>query len=151
MQVILLEDVQKLGKAGDIVETSEGYARNFLFPHGKAALATKQVKTTKDAQDAAARKKAEEELARQQEIASRLENTELTMKEKVKEGDGLYGSVSAKEVAKLISQQAGVPISPKGVAGEFPIKRIGSYPVTVQLGQGVEFQMSVVILQDEET
>lgn len=150
MQVLLLEDVNDLGRAGDIVETSEGHARNFLFPQEKAALATKQVKSAKEAKDTAAKKKAEQELVHQQEIASRLENTELTIQEKVKEGDELYGSVTAKEVAKLLSNQAGILITPKNIAGDFPMKRLGSYPITVQLGLGVEFQMSVVVLVYEE-
>lgn len=148
MQVLLLEDVKGLGRAGDIVETSEGYARNFLFPQAKAALATKQVKSAKESKDAAVKKKAEEELTRQQEIAGTLENTELTIQEKVQEGDGLYGSVTAKEVAKLLSDQAGIFIAPKNISGEFPIKRLGSYPITVQLTQGVEFQMTVGVVSD---
>lgn len=150
MQVLLLEDIATLGRAGDIVETSEGYARNFLFPQGKAALATKQVKSVKESKDAAARKKAEEELLAQQALASKMENTELTIQEKVKEGDGLYGSVTAKEVAKLLSDQAGIPIAPKNIVGNFPIKTLGTHPITVQLHLGVEFQMSVVVLAYEE-
>lgn len=150
MQVLLLEDIQSLGKVGDIVAVSEGYARNFLFPEGKAALATKQVLATKETKDASKRKKAEEELVAQQAIASTLENTELVMREKVKEGDGLYGSVSAKEVASVISKQAGTNIPPRHITGDFPIKSLGSYPVTVQLAQGVEFQMIIVVMSYEE-
>lgn len=150
MQVLLLEDIAKLGRTGDIVETSEGYARNFLFPQGKAALATKQVKTIKESKDAAARKKAEEELAAEQALASKMENTELTMTEKVKEGHALYGSVTAKEVAKLLSNQTGIAIAPKNITGTFPIKNLGTHPITVQLRLGVEFQMSVVVLAYEE-
>lgn len=145
MQVLLLEDVKNLGQAGDIAETSEGYARNFLFPQGKAALATKQVKTTKEAKDAAAKKMVEEELALQQEIASKLENTELIVTGKPKEGDVLYGSLTIKEVAALLSSQSGINITPRNITGAFPFKRLGSYLITVQLAQGVEFQMSVVV------
>lgn len=151
MQVLLLEDVISLGRVGDIVETSEGYARNFLFSQGKAALATTQVKTVKNAKDAAAKKKSEDELLAQQEIANRLEGTEITVAEKVKEGDGLYGSVTIKEVAELVSAQSGVPIATRNIKGSFPLKRLGSYPITVQLAQGVEFQMSLVVIAYEET
>ncbi len=150
MQVLLLEDVATLGRVGDIVETSEGYARNFLFPQGKAALATKQVKTAKEVKDTATRKQAEEELLAQQTLANKMEDTEITIREKVKEGDGLYGSVTAKEVAKLLSDQAGIPIAPKNISGKFPIKTLGTHPITVQLHLGVEFQMSVVVLAYEE-
>lgn len=151
MQVLLLEDLANLGHAGDIVETSEGYARNFLFPEGKAALATQRVKITKKAQDAAAQKKAKDELTAQQAIASKLENTELVVTQKVKQNDELYGSVTIKEIASLISKQTGTTVSPKNITGKFPLKRLGSYPITVELGQGVEFQMSVVVLSYEET
>ncbi len=151
MQVLLLEDIQNLGRAGDIVETSEGYARNFLFPQGKAALATQRVKTTKKVKDAVAQKRAKEELTAQQAIASKLENTELVVTQKVKQNDELYGSVTIKEIANLISKQTGTTISPKNITGKFPFKRLGSYPIIVELGQGVEFQMSVVVLSYEET
>ncbi len=150
MLVLLLEDVQNLGRAGDIVETSEGYARNFLFPQGKAALATKQVTSNKEAKNAAAKKKAEKELATSQAIAQKLENTELIVKAKIKEGDGLYGSVTVKEIAARLSEQSGIAITPKRITGEFPIKRLGSYPITVELGCGVECQMSVIITPDEQ-
>lgn len=150
MQVLLLEDVKNLGRAGDIVETSEGYARNFLFPQGKAALATGHVRTQKAAKDATTKKKAEEELAAQQMIASKLENTELTFLKKVRENGTLYGSVTVKEVVNILSKQTGILVAPKNITGNFPIKHLGTYPITVQLGQGVEFQMIVVVLKYEE-
>ena len=59
--------------------------------------------------------------------------------------------MTIKEVANLISKQTGTAISPKNITGKFPLKRLGSYPITVELGQGVEFQMSVVVLSYEET
>jgi large subunit ribosomal protein L9 len=148
MLVLLLEDIKNLGKTGDIVDTSEGYARNFLFPQSKAALATKQVKSNKESKDAAARKKAQDELEAQQAIASRLEHTEVTITQRVKEGDELYGSVTAKDVSSLLQQEAHVKVAPRSIRGTFPFKRTGTYPVTIQLEQGVEFQMNVVIVQD---
>ena len=149
MQVLLLEDIQKIGRVGDIIEVSEGYARNFLFPQGKAALATQQVKKIKETKDSATKKRIEEELASQQELASKLENTELVVTGKLKAGDVLYGSVKAKEVADLLSSQSGVRITHQHITGAFPLKRLGLYPITVQLGQGVEFQMSVSVVPYE--
>lgn len=150
IQVFLLEDVPNVGRAGDIVNVSEGYARNALFPQGRAALATKQTQSQKNAKDAAAKKKAEEELSAMQAVAAKLENTELNIARKVKDTDELYGSVTQSEAAKLLSQQSETTIAPRAVTGDFPIKRLGSYPLTVRLLQDVEFQMFLVVVSDEE-
>ena len=150
IQVFLIEDIPNLGRAGDIVNVSEGYARNALFPQGRAALATKQTQSQKNAKDAAAKKKAEEELSAMQAIAAKLENTELSISKKIKEGDELYGSVTQSEAAKILSEQSGKTVAPRAVTGDFPIKSLGSYPVTVRLLQDVEFQMFLVVVSDEE-
>ena len=150
IQVFLLEDVPSLGRAGDIVSVSEGYARNALFPQGRAALATKQAQSQKNAKDAAVKKKAEKELLAMQAIAAKMENTELRIARKAKDTDELYGSVTQSEAAKLLSEQSEITVAPRAVTGEFPIKRLGSYFITVRLLQDVEFQMVLAVVSDEE-
>lgn len=145
VDVLLLEDIDTLGRAGDIVNVAEAYARNALFPSGKAALATKQVQSAKSAKDAAAKKRAEEELLAIQTIADRMENTELAIPMNVKEAQEIFGSVGPKDVAKLLKEESDISVTPSSIKGEFPIKSIGTYDVTVQLGQGVEFHMKVTI------
>ncbi len=149
VQVLLLEDNDTLGRAGDIVSVSDGYARNFLFPNGKAALATKQVQQKKSAKDTAIQKRAEEELKGYQDIAERLENTEMTIPAKVRDGNEIFGSILAKTIVERLHADSNVSVSLKNVQGSFPLKKLGAHEITVQLGQGVEFHMSVVIVPDE--
>lgn len=148
LQVLLLEDIDTLGRAGDIISVSEGYARNFLFPNGKAALATKQVQQTRAAKDAAIKKRAEEELKKSQEIADRLENTEITISAKVRGGENLFGSILAKTIAERLLKDSNLSVPLKNIRGSFPIKKIGTYDVTIVLSEGVEFHIAVVVVAD---
>ncbi|HSX24842.1 MAG TPA: 50S ribosomal protein L9 [Candidatus Andersenbacteria bacterium] len=150
LSVLLLEDIAQLGRAGDIVEVAEAYARNALFPQGKAALATAQVKTAKEMQDAAKRKKAEEELLQTQAVAERIDNTELSIAVTVNEENEPYGSITSKTIADLLKEQAQVEVTPKKITGSFPIKSLGSFPISVQLAQGVEFHMNIIVTKKDE-
>ena len=150
LSVLLLEDIAQLGRAGDIVELAEAYARNALFPQGKAALATQQVKTAKDTKEAAKRKKAEEELLATQAIAERMENTELSIAVSVNEDNEPYGSITSKTIADLLKEQSDIEIAPKKILGSFPMKVLGSFPISVQLPQGVEFHMNIVVTKKDE-
>lgn len=150
VQVLLLEHIDTLGKAGDIVSVPDGYARNFLFPNGKAALATKQIQNTRAAKDAAAKNRAEEELQGYQETADRLENTEITIMAKVRDGDDIFGSIPAKTIVERLHAESNLSVPLKNVKGPFPLKKLGTYDVTVQLGQGVEFHMNVAVVPNAE-
>ncbi len=150
VQVLLLENVDKLGRAGDIVSVPDGYARNFLFPNGRAALATKQVQHTKSAKDAAVKKRAEDEFKGYQEIADRLENSEITITSKVRDGDDIFGSIPAKTIVERLHKESNLSVPLKNVQGDFPLKKLGTYSVTVQLGQGVEFHVNVLVVPDAD-
>ncbi|MDA1168836.1 MAG: 50S ribosomal protein L9 [bacterium] len=145
LQVLLLEDADTLGRAGDIVSVSEGYARNFLFPNGKAALATKQVQEKRNAKDASIKKQAEEELKKHQGVADRLENTEITISAKVRDGEDLFGSIPAKTILERLHADFALSVPLKNIKGPFPLKKLGTYTVVVQLGQGVEFHIAVLV------
>lgn len=150
VQVLLLENIDKVGNAGDIVSVSEGYARNFLFPNGRAAMATKQVQQTKSAKDAAARKRAEDEFKGYQATADRLENSEITITAKVRDGEDIFGSIPAKTIVERLHTESNLSVPLKAVQGDFPLKKLGTYVVTVQLGQGVEFHVNVLVVPDGE-
>ena len=150
LQVLLLEDIDTLGRAGDIVTVAEGYARNSLFPAGRAALATKQVQEVKSAKDAAKQRKAEEELQGFQNIADRMEHTELVIPMKTKDGSDIFGSITTKTISELLEKESQVSVPAKRISGPFPIKSLGTYDIAVQLGQGVEFHMSVTVSQSDE-
>ncbi len=145
LQVLLLEDIPNVGRAGDIVSVSEGYARNALFPQGKAALATKSVKRESQAKNAAKQKQEEEQLREFQALAEKMENTEIVISAKIKDGDEIFGSVTAKQVVDALQEQADVALSPKQIIGDFPIKKAGVHDITVALGQGIEFFMKLSV------
>lgn len=143
LQVLLLEDIANLGRVGDVVNVSESYARNALFPQGKAALATKQVQKETEEKSMAKQKQAEEQLRGYQEIAEKMEATELVISAKAKDGDEIFGSITVKQVSDLLNKESQLHVSTKQIQGDFPIKKAGMHDITIQLGQGVEFSMKL--------
>lgn len=148
IKVILLEDIENVGRAGDIVAVSEGYARNKLFPGGQAALATdsavKQAQHQKQKREAATR----EVTAKLQELASKLDDTELALLAKVKEGNEIFGKITAAQIAKQLNQQAQLSLKPKDILLTAPITQLGTYPITVQLAKDVEAHLVVTVEAD---
>ncbi len=143
MQVILLEDVKSLGKKGDVVKVSDGYARNFILPKKLGLEATD--KNLKEL----AIQKAEEE-ARQKalldeavEFGKKLESKSVTLEIKGGEGGRTFGSVTAKEIAAAIEEQLGFDIDKKKLVLADPIKNAGSYTVGIKLHPKVTAEMKV--------
>jgi large subunit ribosomal protein L9 len=149
--VILLEDIGSLGKAGDIISIAEGYARNFLFPQGKAALAeenaVKMVEQSKKAKAAAE----QAELTAFQAQAEALDGTELilTAKRKEDEGPEIFGSLTSRHIAEALQEQAKLEVRPKDVVLQKPITELGSYDVTVKLSPDVETTIKVTVNAEE--
>ncbi len=148
IRVILLEDVQTIGRAGDIVSVAEGYARNFLFNDGKAALADHKTMTrheVKKQHEAAARAVVLEKL---QARAEQLEGTELTIVARVKEGDDIFGTITTKVLAVELKKQAGLTVKPKDIAIPGPLTKLGSVDTTISLSPEIETHMRVTIVPD---
>ena len=148
-QVILLEDVTPLGLAGQIVTVAEGYARNFLFPQGKAALATAQAVTAAKEKDNQKKAVAEKQLSELQTRAEALQSTELTVPAKVKDGDEIYGSINATHIAKQLSQQSGHPFKTKDIGLVKPLTTLGSHQITVSLSPEVETTIHINVIPEE--
>ena len=145
MQVILLEDVKSLGKKGDVVKVSDGYARNFILPKKLGLEATD--KNLKEL----AIQKAEEE-ARQKalleeavEFGKKLESKSVTLEIKGGEGGRTFGSITAKEISEAISKQLGYDIDKKKLLLADPIKNAGSYTVGIKLHPKVTANMKVEV------
>ena len=149
IQVILLEDVSSLGLAGDIVSVSEGYARNYLFAEGKAALATESKQKEQRAKQAEKAKTEKKRLEELQQLASVLEQTELVLSARVKDGDDIYGHVTVAMVVKELNKQANLDLKNKDVVLPKPISKLGAYDVTVRLSQDVEAVVKVVVNAEE--
>ena len=124
MKVILLEDVKNVGKKGELVNASDGYAKNFLFPKKLAVEATKSNLNDFELKQKAEAKRKKEELEQAQNMAKELENKTVTVKVKTGENGKLFGSVTNKEVAEEIVKQTGMEIDKKKVSIGDPIKMV---------------------------
>lgn len=138
MKVILLKDVKGQGKKGEIVNVSDGYARNYLFPRNLAQEATAQnLNSAQVKQEAAAHKK-EMEKKNAQEMAKQLENKGIVIKAKCGSTGRLFGAITNAEIAEALNQQTGLELDKKKVVLANPIKELGEYTVTVKLYAGVQ-------------
>lgn len=150
MKVILLEDVKGTGKAGEIVNASEGYAKNFLLPRKKALEATPAnlaaLETKKKAED----KKRADELNAAKEIEGMLKDKEIKIYVKTGGGGRLFGSVTNKEVADAVLEQTGIAIDKKKIAFEEPIRNTGEKQVPIKLHPKVTLKLKVLVLSKEE-
>ena len=144
MKVVLLADVKGSGKKGELVNVSDGYARNFLFPKKLAKEANAQaMNELKNAEEAKAYKiKTETEAA--QKAAAILEGKTVKMTAKAGQGGRLFGSVTAKEIAEALNS-AGEKIDKKDIDLKAPIKETGEYPLSVRLYANISTEIIVVV------
>ena len=147
MQIILLEDVKTLGKKGEIVEVSDGYARNFVLPKKLGVEANAKNKNDLKLQKANADKVAKEQLEAAKELAAVLETKEVTLKMKSGEGGKALGSVSSKEIAQAAKEQCGLELDKKKIQLPEPIKALGVYEVAVKLHPKVTGSLKVKVLE----
>lgn len=147
MKVILLEDVKSVGKKGELVNASDGYAKNFLFPKKLAVEATKSNLNDFELKQRAEEKRKKEELEQAQNIAKELENKTVTVKVKTGENGKLFGSVTNKEVAEEIVKQTGMEIDKKKVSIGDPIKMVGERTAMIKLHPKVSAEITIKIVE----
>lgn len=147
MQIILLEDVKTLGKKGEIVDVSDGYARNFVLPKKLGVEANAKNKNDLKLQKANADKVAKEQLEAAKELAAELETKEVTLKMKSGEGGKAFGSVSSKEIAQAAKEQCGLELDKKKIQLSEPIKALGIYEVAVKLHPKVTGKLKVKVTE----
>ncbi|RMG59716.1 MAG: 50S ribosomal protein L9 [Deltaproteobacteria bacterium] len=148
MKVILLQDVENLGKAGDIIEVANGYGRNYLIPKKLAVLAdTKNVKMFEHQ-----KRMVEAKVRRMREkaktLAEKLEGLELTIPAKVGEEGKLFGSVTSSDIAEELSRM-GYDVDRKQIELESAIKSVGEYTVRVRVASGVTAELKVTVTPEE--
>ncbi len=147
MEIILREDVQHLGRAGEIVAVKDGYARNYLIPRGLAYSATagnrKRIETEhkRRADRAAADRTAAEE------VMARIAEVSLTFSVKTAEGEKLFGSITAQDIADKLRER-GYDIDKRRVELDEPIKLVGIYKVPVRLDAGVHAEVRVWVVKE---
>lgn len=144
MKVVLLKDVKTLGLEGSVIEVNEGYARNFLFPQNLAVQASPQAIAAAKEKKERISSKEKKALTSARKIADKLDGMEVTINAKTNEKGSLFGAVSQKEIAKAIKKLK-VEVEPEWIVIEKPIKETGTHRVTVDLPQGLEAEISLIV------
>ena len=148
MQVILQQDVKGHGKKGQLVNVSDGYARNFLLPRKLAVEATAENLNTMKLQEKARLAKQAEEKAQAQAVAEQLKTLTVRLTAKAGEGGRLFGAVTAKEVSEALAAQHGVNIAKAKLVLEEPIKSFGTYELKAKLGYDVTGTVKVTVSEE---
>ncbi len=145
MKVILLEDVKALGKKGEIVNVSDGYARNCILPKKLGLEATSKNLNDLKLKKANEAKVAQEQLEEAQALGKKIEASKVELAIKVGEGGRAFGSVSSKEIAAAVKEQMGYDIDKKKIQLKDAIKTLGTHAVPVKLHQKVTVDLKVIV------
>jgi len=145
MKVILLQDVKKVGKKGELVEAADSYARNVLLRQKLAVEANGKTMNDLKLRKANDEKVAEENLEKAKELKELLEKSSVTVLAKTGEGDRLFGSISGKEIADAAKEQLGVELDRRKIVVDTPIKSIGTMEVAVKLHPQVKAALTVKV------
>ena len=149
MKVILQQDVKGQGKKGQLVDVSDGYARNFLLPRKLAVPATAENLNTMKQQEKALKAQQAAEKAEAQAIAQKLEGLMVKIPAKAGEGGRLFGAVTAKEVSEALAAQHGVNIPKARLVLDEPIKACGGYQIKAKLGYEVVGTVNVMVTEEK--
>lgn len=147
MKVILLKDVKGSGKAGDILNVADGYARNFLIARGFACEANAKNLNELEGKKASKQHKLEVEKAENEKIAEKLKDKTIEIKAKAGQGGRLFGAVTALSISEKIKELYGIEVDKKKISTNGEIKSYGDFNVTVKLSQGVNFSIKVKVLE----
>lgn len=147
MKVILQQDVKGQGKKGQMVEVSDGYARNFLLPKKLAVAATPESINTMKQQEKARQAQMAAEKAEAEAVSKKLEGLMVKVSAKAGEGGRLFGAVTAKEISEALTAQHGLNIAKTKIVLEEPIKSCGSYSLKCKLGHEVTGVVNVLVVE----
>ena len=149
IEVMLMDDVKKLGKSGEIVKVAPGYARNCLFPKGLAAVATEAAKRRLKKLEAERAARAAEEKKQALELAKKLEHLEITVSAHTTDGKRLYGSVGVSDILAAIEANRGIKLERSQLELDDNLKEVGVYEPTIDLGHDVIVKFKITILDEE--
>jgi len=148
MEVILREDIEKLGSRGQLVRVAPGYARNFLLPRRLAVAATEGNKKIVEQERQAHLRREAKQVSEAQDLGKLMASIEVSVHQKAGDNDQLFGSVTAQDIATALEKQ-GYSIDRKKVHLEEPIKQLGDYKVAVRLHRDVTIEIPVHVLKEE--
>ncbi len=147
MKVILQQDVRGQGKKGQLVDVSDGYARNFLLPKKLAVIATPENLNTMKQQEKARKAQQAAEKAEAEALSKKLEGLMVKVAAKAGEGGRLFGAVTAKEISEALSAQHGVNIAKTKLVLDEPIKACGGYQIKAKLGYEIVGTVNVMVVE----
>lgn len=148
MKVILLQDIENLGKKYEIKNVADGYARNFLIPHGLAQPATKEVLIWLETQKDIERRRAEEDLKKIQDFASSIDGQEVILPVKVGEEGQLFESINAQKIAEKL-KEIGFEVEKNQIDFKTAIKELGEFPVKIKFEHNLEAEIRVIITEEK--
>jgi len=148
MKVILKQDIDKLGKVGEVAEVSDGFGRNFLIPQGKAISYTKGNLKQAEYLKKKEMDKKERELNEAKNFAEKLNNLSLEIKVKAGEQDKLYGSVTSKDISDVLASEYGLELDKKKIDLKEPLKKLGVYDLPVNLYKDVVARLRVKVIAE---
>ncbi len=148
MKIILLQDVEGLGKAGDLKEVANGYARNYLLPRRLAAGATPGLIANRSQRIAAEQRRLEKRAELNRQLAERLTQITLTFKAKVGRQGRLYGSITSQDVASALQEAEGITIDRRAIDLSEPIRNLGTFSVPVKVATSQEPKITVNVIDE---
>src|ERR1044071_3184391 len=148
MEIILREDIDKLGQRGQVVHVASGYARNFLLPRRLAVAATEANKKIVEQERQSHLRKEAKQKDEAEDLSKMLNGVSVTIAQKAGENDQLFGSVTAKDVAEALAAK-NFTIDRRKIQLEEPIKQIGEYKIPVRLHKEVTAEITVVVAKEE--
>ena len=149
MKVILQQDVRGQGKKGQLVEVSDGYARNFLLPKKLAVIATAENLNTMKQQEKARKAQEAAEKAEAEATAKKLEGLMVKIPAKAGAGGRLFGAVTSKEISEALQAQFGLNIAKSKIVQDDPIKSFGTYQLKCKLGYEITGTLNVVVTEEK--
>jgi len=147
--LLLLDDVDSLGRSGDIVKVKPGYARNYLIPQKKAVVADKRALRMQAKLQEERAKQALIDKKESEEQSSHIQSMTLTIKVKVDQDRHMYGSVSAVDIVQLFAKE-GISLEKRQIILAHPIKELGVYPITIKLKEGITSSMILKVESEHE-
>ncbi|OIP75547.1 MAG: 50S ribosomal protein L9 [Parcubacteria group bacterium CG2_30_36_18] len=148
MRVILLQDIENLGKKYEVKDIKNGYARNFLIPKGLAKPATEEVLKWLETQKEIEAKKAEEELKKVQEVASAIDGQEVVIPVKIGEDGQLFESIISQKISEKL-KEIGFEIKKTQIDLPEPIKELGEFPVKIKFEHNLEAEIRVIVVEEK--
>lgn len=145
MQVILTQDIKKLGQKDEIKKVASGYARNFLIPQKLAVLATPQAIKELERRQKVLIQKDKEKRLKAQELAQKLKELQILIKAKASPAGGLFGSISAQEIVDKVKEKTGINLQTSQIELLEPIKKVGEYPIKIKILKDLEITIKMIV------